>query len=133
MLIKLIHYEEHEPLDAFGNHGDPKITVNVKSYSGGVVVKDVTTMVLLDKEDIASWTGSEIDIVEIYPMAERIVVQPIIVDKDIGFDDDVSPSSKTISESDIKVGATFDNVIFSGTKASCTLSITLYNLNWSSL
>jgi len=125
IIIELTSYSEEAVLDA-GGYGDPKITVNVKSYVGDAVAKNVTTKILLDKEDITSWSGSVKDTVEVYPTADKIVIQPIILDKDVLSDDDVSPPAKQISASQIYVGNSFpSNVnLFEGTKTSCRLTMT---------
>jgi len=127
MTIELVYYREFGLLDPglISSNGDPKITVNVKSYIGDAVVKNVTTGVLLDKEDIADWTGSVKSTVEIYPTADKIVIQPIILDKDVTSNDNVSPDAKSISKDQIFAGRVFSNQIFSNTKVSCTLNISL--------
>jgi hypothetical protein len=122
MIIELTSYSELAILDA-GGYGDSKITVNVKSYIGDAVVRNVTTKVLLDRDDITTWTGSVKDTVQIYSTADRIVIQPIIVDKDVLSDDDVSPPSRYIEANQISVGAVFANQTFSGSETSCKLNI----------
>jgi len=126
MIIELTNYQEVRNFDGIGGYGDPEITVKVTSYVGDFPAKTSTTKSLLRQDNIAIWNGSVKDTVEIYSTADRIVVNPIILDYEtFGNPRDFSPPGKQITANQIFVGNVFQNVSFEGDDTSCKLTISL--------
>jgi len=97
--ITLTSYKENGKHDVglWGTEADPRISFIIKAYSssGSLLSTNYSsTMLSLDDPSGGSWTGSKTESVSItaYATAYKVSVQCQVLDKDVTFDDDISPS-----------------------------------------
>jgi len=121
--ITLTKYKELASLDPIG-YGDPRISFRVRAYRQGTNLNDNTTALLLNKDDINEWTGSVNATVTISDLADSVLVNPIVKDADVGFDDDVSPPGYYVKN--FTNGTTFNNIESKNSYVSVTYSLRFY-------
>jgi hypothetical protein len=97
--ITLTSYKENGTHDVglWGLEADPRISFIVEAYSsaGSLLSTNYSsTLLSLDDPSGGSWTGSETEIVPItaYFSAYKVSVKCQVLDKDVSFNDDISPS-----------------------------------------
>jgi hypothetical protein len=101
MKFSLTYYKQvSSSWDIFDNAGDPEVSFTVYCYSDGTQLKTLSTGLLLDKEDVTSWSGTSSKTLTIPVNTDEIKVCPKVVDDDPSSDDEktVSGGCKTVSE-----------------------------------
>ncbi len=77
--------------DIFDNAGDPKISFSIKLYDYyETLLATKSTGVLLQKQDITSWSGTSSTTISIPSATYKIKVCPSVLDVDASFNDDYS-------------------------------------------
>jgi len=124
--ITLTAYKELSPLDAIG-YGDPRISFRVRDYAEKSLQGDVTTKILLSRDDITEWAGTVRDTVTIRTFADSIIVNPIVIDDDSPFNDEnVSPPGVYILKSNIRDGVSTNNIESKNDKVSVTYRLRFF-------
>jgi len=118
--ITLTRYEELGSLDPTG-YGDPRISFQVLAYRQGTRLNNVTTGLLLNRDDIRIWTGSAKATVTISDLSDSVVVYPIVKDADVMSDDDVSPAGHYVKN--FINGTTINDIESKNSKVSVTYSL----------
>jgi hypothetical protein len=118
--ITLNAYKELKPLDPTG-YGDPRISFRVRTYSEGVSLNDITTKLLLDREDINEWNGTARDTVTIHTMVDSVLVNPIVKEADVLSDDDYSPNGVYVT-GPFTSGDTYNNITRQNTNADVSIT-----------
>jgi len=118
--VTLTQYKELSVLDA-GGYGDPRISFRVRAYSEGLLLNDVTTKLLLNREDIYEWSGTARDTVTIHTLADSVIVNPIVKDADVLSDDDYSPNGAYVTK--FTNGSTYNNVERKNNDVSVTFGL----------
>lgn len=101
MKFSLTYYKQvSSSWDIFDNAGDPEVSFTVYCYSDGTQLKSLSTGLLLDKEDVTSWSGTSSKTLTIPVNTDEIKVCPKVVDDDPSSDDEktVSGGCKTVSD-----------------------------------
>ena len=101
MKLSLTYYKQvSSSWDIFDNAGDPEVSFTVYCYSDGTQLKSLSTGLLLDKEDVTSWSGTSSKTLTIPVNTDEIKVCPKVVDDDPSSDDEktVSGGCKTVSD-----------------------------------
>lgn len=89
--LTLTDYKENGYNDAFNGNADPIISFMVESYLGNQLKTAVDGKTLLNLSDVGTWTGIAKDTIDIYENADSVVVHGVVLDKDVLFNDDISP------------------------------------------
>lgn len=90
--LTLTEYKENGYNDAFNGNADPVISFMVESYFGQQLKTAVDGKTLLTLSDVGTWSGSVKDTLDIYEYADSVVVHGVVLDRDVSFNDDISPS-----------------------------------------
>lgn len=110
--------------DAFDNAGDPKISFSIKLYDYyETLLATKSTGVLLQKQDIRTWSGTSSTTISIPSATYKIKVCPSVLDVDVSFNDDYS-SGYCYSVSSVGTMANYETEYQSDSYASS------YKLEW---
>ena len=121
--ITLTAYKELSTLDV-GGYGDPRISFRVRDYAEKSLQGDVTTKLLLNRDDIYEWTGTARDTVTIRTFADSVFVNPIVKDADLASDDDYSPDGGYVTE--FINGSTYNSIERKNSNVSVTFNLRFF-------
>jgi hypothetical protein len=107
LVITLTAYKELSALDPTG-YEDPRVSFRVRKKKKKILQADATTKLLLNKDDITSWTGIARDTVTIRTFADSVIVNPIVLDADAFSNDDYSPSGVYVTK--FVNGSAYNNI-----------------------
>jgi len=117
VIITLTSWQTTEDDGLLGGGLDPRIHFVVTAYLNGRQISSNTTGYLLDEQDIAkSWTGEKRSSpVQFANQADSLVIRAVVVEKDLAFDDDISPGYVSYFKPIPAAGRTGSTVLEYGT------------------